>query len=265
MSQNMNSKCVIITGSSNGIGQGAAIEFAKCGASVLIHGRDEEAIQNTVQMCKEAAGDKDAKFPSVRGDIKDECTLKAIVDAAMTEFGKIDVLINNAGGGTVGATLTGLEMESYDEQMAMDLSVRAPIRLSQLCFPELQKSQGNILNISAVSGVRPAVRLPFYAIAKAALNMFTQCAALEMGPKGVRINALALHVVPTMIHERSGIMKPDDDKAAFYERCSTVVPLKRLATVDDCAKMMAFLTSDASCILNGEVIVNDGGRSLTGF
>ncbi|CAH1790685.1 unnamed protein product [Owenia fusiformis] len=252
-------KAVIITGSNSGIGKATALLFAREGASVLIHGRSLETIEETVKECKDVGG-KDAKFPFVQGYVANDDVIMKIKDTALNTFGKIDILVNNAGAGNVLNLSTGT-MQNFQE--TVNVLLRAPVQLSQVCLPELKQTQGNIVNMSSIFGIRPNDLVSFYCIAKAGLNMFTKCAALEFGALGVRVNALCPGCVPTPIYKKSGFT--EELTEAFYNANRRIAPIGKNGNVEETAKMIAFIASDDASMMNGECIVLDGGTSLCGL
>ncbi|CAH1800849.1 unnamed protein product [Owenia fusiformis] len=252
-------KAVIVTGSSQGIGKAIALNFAKLGANVLIHGRNESALKATQHECR-TVGQPDAKFPIVRGDILKNETMKSIVDEAMTEFSRIDVLVNNAGGAKQMGSILDATMTDLDYEL--NIHFKVPLHMTQLSYPELKKTQGNIVNISSFLGVRPNTTIPFYTMSRAALNMFTQCAALEFSPDGVRINAVAPGYVETNVFLNMGFVSTIQEQKDIHTGAAKAVPLRKLATVEDVAKAVVFTASSPS--MQGEILVLDGGHSLVG-
>ncbi|CAH1791849.1 unnamed protein product [Owenia fusiformis] len=256
-------KGIIVTGSNSGIGKATALLFAKEGANVLIHGRDLNSLEQTLEECK-AVGLGTAKFAVVQGSFDNKDLIKKIHDTAVSEFGRIDVLVNNAGQAEIGSSLTTTE-DSFDRQMHLLLKV--PIFLSQMCFSHLKKSKGNIVNISSIAGIRASSRDSFsYAIAKAALNQFTQCAGIEYGAEGVRVNA----VCPGYIRTNMGLKSESSvnnlaEANARYDEIAKAVPTKKVGTAEEAAKLIVFLASEDASMMNGACVVQDGGHSLMGL
>uniref|UniRef100_A0A1I7Z6T5 Short-chain dehydrogenease/reductase-like protein n=1 Tax=Steinernema glaseri TaxID=37863 RepID=A0A1I7Z6T5_9BILA len=162
-------KVAIVTGSSNGIGQAAAVQLASEGASVTIHGRSLEGLQTTEKMIL----DKDVpaeRILSVQGNIQDDETLKELVEKTLEKFGKIDVLVNNAGL-AADPKLDKTSIEQYD--YIHEVNLKSIIKLVQLVEPHLEKTKGNIVNVSSVSS-SVAATFYFYAMSKAALDHYTR-------------------------------------------------------------------------------------------
>lgn len=166
--------------------------------------------------------------------------------------------MNNSGIGQVGDILT-LSMKDFDN--VMNTNVRSVFHLTQLIAPHLIKTKGNIVNISSVAGIRANPGFVSYCMSKAALDQFTRCVALELAPKGVRVNSINPAVIRTEFHKRLGM---DQEKyEAYVERVSTLHALGRVGTVDETAQAIAFLASDESAsFITGTVLPVDGGKCL---
>ena len=176
-------KTVIVTGASSGIGANAAKEFAKLGANVTVCGRN---VVNLHEVANECSADG-SKTLVIAGDVADLENAKNIIDETIKKFGQIDVLVNNAGVLEVG-TIETTSIEQYDR--VMNTNVRAIYHLTMLAVPHLIATQGNIVNISSVNGIRSFPGVLAYNVSKAALDQFTRCVALELAPKNVRVNSV---------------------------------------------------------------------------
>uniref|UniRef100_A0A914ZCN4 Uncharacterized protein n=1 Tax=Panagrolaimus superbus TaxID=310955 RepID=A0A914ZCN4_9BILA len=174
-------KVVIITGSSSGIGQAAAILFAKSGASVTIHGRSEEGLKKTFDAIVEAGISKE-RIHSVRGGVTEEKTLKALIDETIQKFGRLDVLINNVGIACKEGCKDHRSMENLD--YVLDVNLKSIIHLTELAIPHLEKTKGNIVNVSSIGSQKTSQAMPFYVIAKAGLDHFARNYAAILAPQG---------------------------------------------------------------------------------
>lgn len=163
-------KVVIITGASSGIGAAAAIEFSKLGAKVVITGRNETKLHETASRCE-------GQVLSIIAEVNEINDRAKIVDQTISEYGQIDVLVNNAGIGQHGTILT-TTLEKFDN--VMNTNVRSLFHLTQLATPHLIKSKGNIVNVSSVTAVRQFQNYLAYCMSKAAVDQFTRCVALEL-------------------------------------------------------------------------------------
>ncbi|XP_063368356.1 A-factor type gamma-butyrolactone 1'-reductase (1S-forming)-like [Cydia amplana] len=247
-------KVVLVTGASSGIGAAPAILFTKEGARVAIVGRNETKLSNVANQCAE----KGETPLVIKADISNEQEASTIVQQTVDEFGKLDVLINNAGFSKLGSLLDGKILEAYDDVMKTD--VRAAIHLTTLAAPHLIKTKGNVINTSSIGSLHvPQVPThATYCISKAALDHFTRCAALELAPSGVRVNSILPGPVKTDILENSGILNPD----AEWERFKSGTVLNRIAEPEEIAELMLFLASDKARSITGSSFVSDNGYLL---
>jgi NAD(P)-dependent dehydrogenase (short-subunit alcohol dehydrogenase family) len=249
-----NGKTVVVTGATSGIGRAAAEAFAREGASVVLVGRSEAALAD-VDRALASAGRQAA---SCRADVTDDAAPGRIVQTALDRFGGLDVLVNAAGILATG-TIESTTDEGWDRMMAVNL--RAPFRLMRAAAPHLAARKGTVVNVSSVNGLRSFPGVLAYCVSKAAVDQLTRCAALEMAPLGVRVNAVNPGVTVTNLHRRSGMDEPQYE--GFLERSKTTHPLGRPGRPDDVAEMIVFLASDRAAWMTGETIPIDGGRHLT--
>lgn len=244
-------KVIIITGASSGIGAGAAEHLSKLGAKLVLTGRNEENLRTTVEKCK-------GEVLPVVADMNVEADRKRIVDETIKKFGKIDVLVNNAGVGARGDILT-TTLEQFDN--IMNTNVRSVFHLTQLAAPYLIATKGNIVNVSSVGGLRSFVGFLAYSMSKSALDQFTRCVALELAPNGVRVNSINPAVIKTKFYEPLGMTESDYN--AYVEHAKTTHALGRVGTVEDTAYAIAFLASnEASSFITGTTLAVDGGKAI---
>jgi NAD(P)-dependent dehydrogenase (short-subunit alcohol dehydrogenase family) len=244
---------VVITGASSGIGRATALRFAAAGAAVLAVGRREQALAEVGAAIEQAGG----RAATVAIDVTSADAPARIVDAA-TRIGGITTLVNAAG--IIGS---GSVESTTDEQWdtMLDINVRAPFRLMRAASAELIKARGSIVNVSSVTGLRAFPGVLAYCTSKAAVDQLTRCAALELAPKGVRVNAVNPGVVISNLHRRGGM--PEDAYAAFLEHSRSTHPLGRPGEPPEIADLIYFLASDQAAWITGETISIDGGRHLT--
>jgi NAD(P)-dependent dehydrogenase (short-subunit alcohol dehydrogenase family) len=247
-------KAVIVTGATSGIGRAAAESFGREGASVVLVGRNEAALNETSGVVQAAGG----RSVACAADVTTADAPKRIVAAALDAFGRIDVLVNAAGVIATGA-LEATTDEVWDSMMAINL--RAPFRLMRAAAPHLAEHKGCVVNVSSVNGLRSFPGVLAYCVSKAGVDQLTRCAAIEMAPIGVRINAVNPGVTVTNLHRRSGMN--DAQYEAFLDRSKTTHPLGRPGQPDDIVGMILFLASDRASWMTGETIPIDGGRHLT--
>jgi NAD(P)-dependent dehydrogenase (short-subunit alcohol dehydrogenase family) len=245
-------RSIIVTGATSGIGRATALRFAAEGASVLAVGRDRDAL---AAVSSSAIGGRCVPF---KADVTASGAPEEIVRAAIEAAGRLDVVVNAAGiisSGTVESTSDG------DWDQMLDINLRAPFRLIRSACPHLSESRGSIVNVSSVTGLRAFPGVLAYCVSKAGADQLTRCAALELAPKGVRVNAVNPGVVVTNLHRRSGMA--EENYAGFLERSKTTHPMGRPGSAEEIAELIYFLASDAAGWITGETIAIDGGRHLT--
>lgn len=249
-------KVVLITGATSGIGEASAEVFAKANARVMLTGRNDEKLAALASSIKN--GGSSVHF--LAGEITDAQFRESLIKQTAEKFGKLDVLVNSAGiiqGGTIETTT----MDQFDQMM--DVNLRSIFHLSQLAIPYLEKTYGNIVNVSSVGGLRSFPRLLSYCVSKAGLDQLTRCAALELAPKKIRVNAVNPGVVVTNLHKRSGV--PEESYQKFLEHSKTTHPIGRVGDPEEIAQLIAYLASDAAGWITGVTYSIDGGRAQTCF
>ena len=241
-------KVVIVTGASKGLGRAMALGFAESGADVVVSSRKVDDCERVADEIR-ALGRRALAVGCHVGDW-DQCA--ALVDATVAEFGRVDVLVNNAGIAPVPPSLSEVTEELYAK--TMDVNFKGPLRLSGLVAEHMPPG-GVIINISSKASLRPSPFTMVYAAAKAAQNTLTRATAQELGPRGIRVNS----IVCGMFHTDS-----------FHKAASTTeaqalaakgVSLGRIADPDEIVGTALYLASDASAYLTGELILLDGGGS----
>jgi NAD(P)-dependent dehydrogenase (short-subunit alcohol dehydrogenase family) len=180
------------------------------------------------------------------------------VSEAVERFGRLDVLVSAAGIISTG-TVETTALSAWDEMMNVNL--RAVFHLMQLAVPPLEKTRGNVVNVSSVTGLRAFPGVLAYCVSKAALDQLTRCSALELAPKGVRVNAVNPGVVVTEIHRRGGM--EEEAYAAFLEHSRETHPLGRVGRPEEVADLILFLASERASWITGATYSIDGGRAQT--
>ncbi len=245
---------VIITGATSGIGRAIALRFAKAGGRVVAIGRNRSALEEIANEVKRGSG----QCLSLATDVTNDGEARRASDAAINEFGRIDVLVNAAGDISTGS-IEDTTLEAWDAMMNVNL--RAVFHLMQTAVPHLIKTKGNIVNISSVTGLRSFPGVLAYCVSKAGVDQLTRCAALELAPKGVRVNAVNPGVVVTEIHKRGGMS--EDAYAKFLEHSKTTHPLGRVGRASEVAELVFYLASEKAAWITGATYQIDGGRALT--
>lgn len=237
-------KVVIVTGAGSGIGAGAAARFLSEGAKVTLVGLHEASLKET------AKGFHKDNILVQKADVSDEKQVKKIIDATVKKFGKIDVLINNAGIAVMGK-IEEISTASWHQQMATNID--GVFFCTREAIPYLIESGGCIVNTSSVSGLGGDENMVAYNTSKGAISNFTRCMAIDYARQGVRINA----VCPSFTITGLTVDMAADKKvvAAFKKR----MPLGRPAQPEDIAGAIAFLASDDARFITGVNLPVDGG------
>lgn len=245
---NIQGKVAIITGGARGIGKGTALRFANAGAKVVIADFDSAAGQETVAQIIAAGGE--ALF--VKVDVTSREQVRAMVESAVEAFGRVDVLINNAGI-TADATLGKMTEEQWDR--VIDINLKGVFQCTQAVIPQMIKQgAGRVLTASSVVGIYGNFGQTNYAATKWGVIGMTKTWAKELGAKGLRFNAVAPGFIATEMIEKM----PEKVVAMMKDKA----PVKRLGTVDDVAACYLFLASEEADFINGAVLSVDGGVTL---
>ncbi|MEY3954458.1 MAG: 3-oxoacyl-[acyl-carrier-protein] reductase FabG [Pseudomonadota bacterium] len=238
-------KVSIITGGGQGIGRATSVKFAKEGSHVVVVDMRQESIDETVKLCQ-AEGVKAVGFVV---DVTKRAQVDAMVKSVMEQFGRIDTLVNNAGI-TMDSRLVKMTEEQFDR--VIDVNLKGVYNCAQAVAEiMLAQGKGSILNASSVVGVYGNFGQTNYAATKFGVIGFTKTWSRELGPKGVRVNAVA----PGFIKTPMIATVPDK----VIEELAAKVPLKRLGEPEDIANVYAFLASDEAAYVNGIVIEVTGG------
>ncbi len=245
----LDGKVAVVTGASRGIGLGIAARLVAEGARVVITARKPEALAEAV----ETLGGHDHAL-GIPGNAGDAAHRADVMAAAVEAFGSVDLLVNNTGINPAFGPLMELDLDAA--RKIMDVNVVAALGFTQEAYRVWMKEHGGaVVNISSLSGVRPAPYISMYGASKAAMISLTETLAEELGPR-IRVNAVAPAVVKTKFAEALYVGR-EDEAAAGY-------PLKRLGEPEDIGSLVAFLLSDESSWITGQTVVADGGVSLTG-
>lgn len=243
----------IVTGGGTGIGAAIARRLAAEGYAVCITGRRPEPLDEV------AAETGALAFVADTGDPQDA---QGAVEAAKEAFGRLDLLVCNAGIGT-GGTVEEQTPEAWDAVLRTNLT--GAFLACRAALPELVRTTGSIVTISSDSGLRAGPRSAAYCTAKAGLIMLTQCIALDYGPLGVRANCVCPGWVRTPMGDRAMEELAElrgTDREGAYELVSSRVPLRRPGSPDEIAAAVAWLASEAAGFMTGAVIAIDGGNSV---
>ena len=247
MSGVLEGKVAVVTGASRGIGQAIAERFADEGATVVICGRKQETLEQV------AAG-RPGLVPCVchvgRGD-----DIKRLVDSTHERFGKIDVLVNNAATNIAQEPCLQIDEAKFDKMV--EINLKSAFRLTQAIAPGMcERGSGSIINIASISGLKPQLYGLLYSMTKAALIMMTKSYALELGPRGVRVNAIAPGLIKTVLSE---YYWGNEDR---LNQQLSKQPIKHIGDPREIADVALLMASDGSSYMTGQCVVVDGGVLL---
>lgn len=254
MADSFAGKVVVVSGATSGIGHAVAVKFAAASARVVGLGRNQAALREVETAVKNAGGEP----LTVAVDVTDSDQAQHAIDEAINRFGGLDVLVNAAGHISTGS-IENTSLSAWDAMMNVNL--RAVFQLMQMAAPHLIKTKGNIVNVSSVTGLRSFPGVLAYCVSKAGVDQLTRCAALELAPKGVRVNSVNPGVVVTEIHKRGGMSEPDYEK--FLEHSKTTHPIGRVGDPKEIAELIFYLASEKASWITGGTYQIDGGRALT--
>ncbi len=261
MTRRLDSKVALVTGAASGIGRGVATRFVEEGASVLFVDIDEARVQEATQTLGDTAAIAIA-------DITDEADVVAMVATAVDRFGRVDIAVNAAYGvkalppdGLAPVRVPVADQSSEYFAAVIDVGLVGPYRCIKHEARQMvsQGGGGVIINLASINARQPAVTMSAYCAAKAGVEMLTRCAALELGPHGVRVVAIAPGLVDTPMTSFL------TENADFLTRYLRDVPLGRAGTPDDIAAAALFLASDEASWVSGETLVVDGAQMTKGF
>lgn len=241
-------RTALVTGATRGIGLAIARAYAAAGARVLVNSRKADAVERTVTQIRQDGGAAEA----LAGNVSRPQELEAVVDAALTRYDGPDILVNNAAANPVYGPFTDVSPEAFDKIIAVNL--KAPFELARRFAPRMiERKRGTIINMSSIGGLAPEPGLGIYSVSKAAIISLTKVMAIELGPHGIRANAICPGFIRT------------DFSATLWQNEEIVgdvlarTPMKRLGEPNDVAHTALFLASDESAFCTGGVFVVDGG------
>ena len=250
----MEGKIALITGASSGIGRATALIFAQNGAHVVAVGRNESELN---ALRDEAAGLKGTIRPHL-ADVTELTQVDRLVTETVDNLGQLDVLVNAAGIIKSGS----LETTTLDEwDKMLNINLRSVFYLMQRCLPHLESTKGNIVNVSSVTGTRAFPGVLAYCVSKAGIDQLTRCAALELAPRGIRVNAVNPGVVETNLHKRGGMNPEDYEK--FLANAANTHPIGRAGQPEEVGELIYFLASENARWITGATYAIDGGRAET--
>lgn len=271
MQTGLDTKVVVVTGATANIGRAIALAFAGEGARVVVSGRDAEAGQRVVKLALEQ-GAADALWR--RADVTVAQDVAGLIQDTLAAFGQIDVLVNNVGGNAAVGPFVSTTPEQW--QFDLDINLLGTLRTTHAALPHLlERGDGRIINIGSMSGIVGDRQLAVYSAAKGAIHAFTRVLALEVGDRGITVNAIAPYSTRSedpysdmssgsRIHPETGVFAlaraADPDVFANTHR-KTALP-RAIARPHEIAAAAVYLASDAAAFVTGQVIQVDGGVSI---
>ena len=242
-------RVAIVSGASRGIGRAVALELSRSGAAVVVNYRENEAAAAEVVSLIEGSG---GSALAVRADVSLESDVKQLVGASLRRFGRIDVMVANAG--IVRDRLAaGMSVQDWDAVIATNL--RGPFLCVRECLPEMMRQKSGVfVLLSSVAAVRGGRGHCNYAASKGGINALVRSLAIELAPKRIRVNAVAPGVIETEMSERV--------REAAAEEILAKIPLRRYGTAQEVACAVRFLASPDAAYITGEVLHVTGGMEL---
>ncbi len=243
-------KVAIVTGASRGIGRAIAEAFVREGATVVICGRKQETLD-------QVALEIGKRVKPVACHVGKADHVRGLVDSITREFGRIDILVNNAATNVAQGPAIAMDEGQFDKMVEVNL--KSTFRFINLVAPGMcERGSGSIINIASISGLRPQFHGLLYSMTKAALIMMTQSYALELGPKGVRVNAIAPGLIQTVLSEYYWKNEKLKDDIVSKQ------PIQHLGQPAEVAELAVLLAGDGGSYMTGQTIVVDGGATLVG-
>jgi 3-oxoacyl-[acyl-carrier protein] reductase len=245
-------KTAVVTGSSRGVGRATAVRLAEGGANIVVNYlQNHEEADETVRLCKE----KGVEAIAVQADVSDLIQAREIAKAALEKFGRIDLLVLNAG------IWEGAPIEEMSEEMwnkVINTNLKSAWAVTKACVPAMKKQpSGSIVLVSSTSGQRGEANYSNYSASKGGQIAFTKALATELCPK-IRVNAVAPGWIET------AMVRPVFEDEEYRQSVLRSIPLNRMATTDDVALSICFLLSDWSRHITGEILNINGGAVLCG-
>ncbi|TXD47215.1 glucose 1-dehydrogenase [Polaribacter sp. IC073] len=245
-------KTAIITGGANGIGKASCEILAAYGAKVVVSDYNLEAAEKTAK----EINDKGGKAIAIDCNVLEDDALVNLVDQTVKEFGSIEILVNNVGGGGAGKE-SPYDIEVAQFKKVFDMNVFSMWRLCQLVAPHMKKAgYGSIINMSSMASINKSPAISAYASSKAAINHMTRNLAYDFGPDNIRMNAIGPGATKTAALKT--VLTPDLEKAMLKH-----TPIKRLGEAEDIAGAVLYFAAPISSWTSGQVIFINGGGEQT--
>jgi NAD(P)-dependent dehydrogenase (short-subunit alcohol dehydrogenase family) len=256
----LNDRVVLLTGGATGIGRAIALDMAAAGATVAIGDTNADGGQRTADDIRAAGGT--ASFRSC--DVSDAGQVAALVDGAVADFGRLDVLVNDAGVSGGSHRLHELDIDAWDRTIAVNL--RGTFLCARAAIPHLLRGQHSaMINIASTYGIIGAPLAPSYCASKGGIVTLTRQMAVDYGPDGLRVNAICPGYIDTDMGGGRARLPPEQRAAAQARREANAAlqPLGRQAQAQEVARVATFLASDDASFMTGSIVTVDGGCTAT--
>jgi NAD(P)-dependent dehydrogenase (short-subunit alcohol dehydrogenase family) len=247
----LSGKVAIVTGASRGIGRAIAETFSREGARVVICGRKQDTLD-------EVAREIGSSVKAISCHVGRADQIENMIATTTREFGPVDVLVNNAATNISLGPCLDVDESQFDKMI--EINLKSAFRLIKAVAPGMcERNSGSIINIASIAGLRPQLHSLLYSMTKAALIMMTQSYALELGPKGVRVNAIAPGLIQTTLSEY--YWKDEEQRTSVLAK----QPIKRIGQPRDVAELALLLASEKGSYITGQTLTVDGGFLLPGL
>jgi NAD(P)-dependent dehydrogenase (short-subunit alcohol dehydrogenase family) len=248
---NLAGKVALISGASKGIGLEIGRMLGLAGAKVVISSRKEDAIQAAAESLKEEG----IAVLGIAAHMGDPLAIEMLVEKTVSEFGGIDIVVNNAAANPIFGPVIHADIPAFDK--IMDVNVKGPFLLANLAYHEMKKrGGGSVINISSIGGLSPEPNLGIYSVSKAALISLTKVQAMEWGKDGIRANVICPGLIRTKFSE--ALWRNDKVVGSFLKQLA----IGRVGEPHEIAGLALFLASDASGYCTGAVFTADGGMTI---
>jgi NAD(P)-dependent dehydrogenase (short-subunit alcohol dehydrogenase family) len=252
MELGLNGRVAIVTGagSQKGFGHAIAMTLAREGCDIVSCDIDIEGAKKTATEVKAL----NRKAIALKADVTNSTEVNNAIEMALAEFGQIDILVNNAG--AISPLKPLVEKNEVEWNQDIDLNLKGTMNYTKAVLPQMiMQKNGKIINISSIGAKKGKRNTVAYGAAKAGVIGFTQCLAVEVGPSGINVNAIA----PGLADTNFGGGAPPPD---ILEKAKATIPIKRITVPQDIANLVTFLASDLSSDITGQTISVDGGESI---
>ncbi len=250
----LENKIAVITGASRGIGEAIALGYVREGAIVVIASRKQEGLDEVAATLRAAGG----QVLTIVTHTGDESQCKRLIERTVEEYGRVDILVNNAATNPhFGPIMTA---EASHWQKIIEVNLLGYFYLCKYAAEAMEKTGGGkIVNMASVAGINPAPMMGVYSVSKAAVIMLTKSLAMELGANNIQVNAIAPGIIKTRF--AAALWSDPDISKRYTDR----TPAGRIGETEDVVEAAIYLASAGSSYMTGQVLVLDGGNSITGF